>query len=296
MDISPSEFQQWRTYIHNVCGVKINEHKQYLISQRLAPIARAADCATLAHLYQKVTNGYGPQLVNSVINAVTTHETSFFRDTHPFVTLKERILPACIEQLRLQQLETNSFTSKIRIWCVAASSGQEPYSIAMCLDEFLNSGPLKTVSKDNFHILATDIANNVLLQAQKAIYDGFEIKRGLDSLRKRKYFSKHDDGWHLNKEIRDMVEFKEINLSRPLALFDSYHLIVCRNVLIYFDQQTRVNLLRKFHQLLTPHGVLLLGSTENAYDLPDLFESQRHGMTLFYQKKSASHCVSLAPQ
>lgn len=294
MDISVSEFDQWRTYIYNVCGVKINEHKQYLISQRLGPVAQEANCTTLAHLYEKVNNGYGPQLVNKVIDAVTTHETSFFRDTHPFIALKEHIFPTLIEPFRKQQVESGNFKDKIRTWCVAASSGQEPYSISICLDEFLSNGGKKSITKNNFYILATDISNDVLQQAQKGFYNSFEIKRGLDSLRKMKYFSKENDGWRLKEEIRSMVDFKEMNLFKPIALFDSYQLIVCRNVLIYFDQQTRLNLLKKFHQILGEDGILLLGSTENAYDLPDLFESHRHGMTLFYKKKVASYCCGNA--
>ena len=285
MELNDLEFAQWQEYIHILCGVKIGEDKKYLISNRLGPIARKMGCNSFSQFYFMVKQGNSPVVIDQVVDAVTTHETSFFRDFHPFSFLKEYVFQQLIVKLNERQLMFGGKGARVHIWCVAASSGQEPYSVAMCLDEYLNGLYSPPCTKKNFQILATDISASILNKARVGEYDKLEIKRGISPLRKQKYFQRQEDMWVLNKEIREMVEFKELNLCKPFSLLLKYDVIICRNVLIYFNDKNRIGLLAKFHQLLDDDGVLLLGSSENVCDLPDSFESQRYNSTLFYRKK-----------
>lgn len=285
MEISGSEFSLMQDKIHSLCGVLIGADKRYLIQQRLGPVAEDAGCRSFGDLHRKLHNGSSLQLATEVINAITTNETFFFRDGHPFHTLKTSILPNLLERLRERKKRAGAAGSKIRIWSVASSTGQEAYSLAMLIDECLFEYGRLGLTVDDFYILSTDISNAVLNQAREGLYDRLEMSRGLSVDRKRRYFAKNGEKWQIKETLRNMVDFRKMNLTKPFPMLGRFDLLLCRNVLIYFDEKTRTEIYRQFHRLMDAHAYLLLGATENIYQTTELFESLRMGSTLLYMKK-----------
>lgn len=288
MNITVPEFSLMQNEILSLCGVSIAADKQYLIQQRLGPVATAAGCQSFGELHRKLQNGGGAKLAGEVINAITTNETFFFRDNHPFLTLKARILPGLMERLHKRKQLAGATGSKIRMWSVASSTGQEAYSLAMLIDECLYEHRKFGLTTRDFYILSTDISNNVLAQAKEGLYDRQEMSRGLSAYRKMRYFEQREERWQIKKRLRDMVDFRHMNLTKPFPMLGQFDLLLCRNVLIYFDEQTRTNIYKQFHRMLDAQGHLLLGSTENIYQMTMMFESERMGSTLLYVKKRIS--------
>ena len=274
-----------QSVILSLCGVLIGPDKQYLIQQRLGPVAKASGCKSFGDLHRQLHNGASAKLATEVINAITTNETFFFRDGHPFITLKTRVLPKLMEKLQeKKQLPGIAGSNKIRIWSVASSTGQEAYSLAMLIDECLYEHRRFCLSANDFYILSTDISKTVLAQAREGVYDRLEMSRGLSNDRKMRYFTGKGDKWQIIKRLRDMVDFRYMNLTKPFPMLGRFDLLLCRNVLIYFDDKTRRNIYLQFHRILEPHGHLLLGSTENLYQMTEKFESERMGSTILYVK------------
>jgi len=297
MELSRQEFELLRDYIYSICGLVISDNKQYLIRQRLEPLALTAGCQNFSEFYQRVTeSSLPPQTKNrfqeQIINAITTNETSFFRDGHPFAAFREYILPKLDEVICERKLRPNSRKGpKVRLWSAGSSTGQEAYSLVMLIREYTeeinkkNQFPRTPVSMDDFVILATDISTEMLARAMAGEYNDAEMKRGLNPQRVNAYFKKHKTRWIINSSIRSMVEFRQINLIRPLTMLGGFDVIFCRNVLIYFDIETKARIIEQFSAMLSDKGFLVLGSTENVYGITDKFDSVRHGETLFYQKK-----------
>jgi chemotaxis protein methyltransferase CheR len=175
----------------------------------------------------------------------------------------------------------------VRIWCAAAATGQEPYSLAMLVDDYLRANRARGASERDFRILATDVSAKVLASAAAAEYSEWEMGRGLTATQVERYFEKRGERWVLREPVRRLVEFRRLNLLQPLAGLGTFDVIVCRNVLIYFDTDTRRRLCEQFHALLADDGWLLLGSAESLYGITPLFESQRFGHTLLYHKARA---------
>ncbi len=286
MELSRQEFILLRDYIHSICGIAITDNKTYLVQQRLEPLALALGCKGFAEYYQKITKNPLPIFQEQIINAITTNETSFFRDAHPFVTFKEHILPRLAEVIR--ERKTRQYPRKgpkVRVWSAGSSTGQEPYSLAMLIHEFTETHSRYLISRGDFGILATDISSRVLAKAMAGEYKEAEMKRGLSPERVAMYFKKEKKDWLINSSIRSMIEFRQINLIRPFTIVGGVDLIFCRNVLIYFDNEIKTNILKQFYNMLSSRGILVLGATENVYAITDKFESVRYGDTLLYQKK-----------
>ena len=236
----------------------LSADKQYLAESRLLPVARKAGLGTLRELVAVLKLGNAEALMTAVVEAMMTNESLFFRDKVPFEHFRSTILPA------LKAARRTSRT--IRIWCAAAATGQEPYSLAICLKEME-----RDIADWRIDILATDLSNEVLGKARAGIYSQFEVQRGLPIHLLIKYFTQSNDMWQLVPDIRGMVKYRQVNLMSDFSHLGMFDLIFCRNVLIYFDQQTKVDLLDRLAQVTAADGYLVLGAAETVVGLTDSF-------------------------
>ncbi len=243
-----------RQFMHARAGVQLGPDKDYLIHSRLHAVLQAAGLADISALVQALqANDRGP-LAQTVISALTTHETYWFRDRRPFERLRTEVLP----------LWRKRMPRELRIWSAACSSGQEPYSIAMLLrDEGLQAPDWQ------IHLLASDICETVLTQARAGRYGAFELERGLPEGLRQRYFRAEGAQWQVDAAVASMVRFQSINLVQLGAATDTYDLIFCRNVLIYFDRPTQYKVLHALQQRLAPGGLLFLGPSESPLGLCD---------------------------
>lgn len=293
MELSQREFELLRQYIHDICGLAIADNKTYLIKQRLEPLVLKAGCSSFGEFYRELRKGDDgesqilPQVEEKIINAITTHETSFFRDGHPFETIKRYLLPQLAQIIiKRKSGPKQRKGSKVRIWSAGTATGQEPYSLAMLIHEFTNSPIcLNNVVKEDFGLLATDISSTMIAKSMTAKYTQFEIKRGLNADRLGKFFFKEKDHWTIKSQIRSMVEFRQVNLIEPFQMLGGFDVILCRNVLIYFDNPTKEYILDQFHEILSDKGWLVLGATENIFNLSNKFKTIHVGETILYQRK-----------
>jgi chemotaxis protein methyltransferase CheR len=221
-------------------------------------VARKAGLGTLGELVAVLKRGNAEALMTAVVEAMMTNESLFFRDKVPFEHFRSTILPA------LKAARRTSRT--IRIWCAAAATGQEPYSLAICLKEME-----RDIADWRIDILATDLSNEVLGKARAGIYSQFEVQRGLPIHLLIKYFTQSNDMWQLTPNIRGMVKYRQVNLISDFPHLGMFDLIFCRNVLIYFDQQTKVDLLDRLAQVTAADGYLVLGAAETVVGLTDSF-------------------------
>ncbi|WP_415716169.1 CheR family methyltransferase [Maridesulfovibrio sp.] len=271
-----NDFELLRKQIYRMCGLIIADGKEYLIQHRFKALYNSRDCRSWRDFYQLLVSG-DEQFKEEAVSAISTHETSFFRDNHPFVFIRNKVLPKLLENRR--------FGSKIKIWCAASSTGQEPYSLAMLIHEWARIVPRAKVSPDDFSILATDISGAVIDKAKDGYFTNHEKMRGLPA-GYDKYFEKSGNGWMLQPAVKSLVTFKKFNLLdsfRPLGLFD---FVLCRNVLIYFDDATKINIVHRIHDLLPDKGYLMLGATETLVGHTDRFETEHEGVVILYRKKS----------
>jgi chemotaxis protein methyltransferase CheR len=258
--MTPADYDYLRKLLKERSGLVLSADKQYLVESRLLPIARKAGFGNLGELVAALKRGDTDALMTTVVEAMTTNETFFFRDKTPFENFRSAVLPALLGSRRASRT--------IRIWCAAASTGQEPYSLAMALKEVEGS-----VAGWRIDIIATDLASGVLAKAQAGIYSQFEVQRGLPIQLLIKYFAKVGDMWQIAPEIRAMVKFKQLNLLADFSALGTFDLIVCRNVLIYFDQETKIGLLNRLGRITASDGYLVLGAAETVVGLTDSFRT-----------------------
>nr|MBF0220906.1 chemotaxis-specific protein-glutamate methyltransferase CheB [Desulfobulbaceae bacterium] len=285
-DLPEKAFSFLQRYIHEKCGIKINSDKNYLFQHRLFPVLQEEGFENFIdftlHLRR---NKASDELQMKIINAIIINETSFFRDIYPFELFKELICPKILDYCRTPAVSICPATSPKRIWCVASSTGQEAYSLAMLIDEFFEEKMLDATKKKDLQILATDISVANLERAVKGEYNDFEISRGLSAERRSRYFKKDGNSWQVTDRIQNSVEFKALNLTKPFAdKLGKFDVIVCRNVLIYFDNETRERIFKQFHSMLKNDGFLLLGSTENILTQSHIFKSNRQNKATFFTK------------
>jgi len=276
-----------RDYIHKISGIYLDYEKEYLIRQRLEPVFKDIKVNTFAEFSKIIKDGRTLRFKEAVISAITTNETSFFRDDHPFKTFYSFILPQLIEKIKQNKTLRPKSPFKIRIWSAACSSGQEPYSIAMLIDEYLTEHNLKNISKNDFYILATDIDAPVLKIAVNGTYDNLAVSRGLSKERLEKYFSSNGNKWEISEEIKKMVDYQKFSLHEGFTsarMGGSFEVILLRNVLIYFDVKTKDDVLCRINQLMTNDSFLILGVTENLYGMSDKFHSINHENTILFKK------------
>ena len=251
MSLKPDEFKFLCELLRKRSGLAIGEDKLYLVESRLPPIAKAHGIASLSDLVTTLRLRPTEALIYEVNEAMTTNESSFFRDNKPYDYLRKQLIPLFKDKLALSK--------SMRIWSAACSTGQEPYTISMCFREEAALMPNWRIE-----ILGTDLARKVVERAREGIYSQFEAQRGLPIQLLIKYFNQTPEGnWQLKPEIRQAITFRELNLLEAFTTLGAFDLIFCRNVLIYFDEPTKADILRRMAKQLPEHGVLILGSTES---------------------------------
>ncbi|PIE43332.1 MAG: chemotaxis protein [Gammaproteobacteria bacterium] len=274
-DPSPEEYRAFKDFLETACGILLGDNKQYLVKSRLRKIMEDGKIDTLGHLVNKLKPGLHGNLRESVIDAMTTNETLWFRDTHPFRILADKIIPEVSEKAGAQAL---------RIWSAACSTGQEPYSMAIVVDEYKQARP--TQLRGGVDIVATDISKRVLERAKSGTYEMLAIGRGLSKERQNRYFCQTADGlWQVKKEIQKRVEFRELNLLDNYVSLGKFDAIFCRNVLIYFSTDLKKDILSRMHAVLKPGGYLVLGASESLTDFPDQYEMVHCSPGIIYRAK-----------
>ncbi|MEA2881539.1 MAG: chemotaxis protein methyltransferase CheR [Bradyrhizobium sp.] len=264
--MTPLDYEYLRRLLRERSGLDLSADKQYLVESRLVPLARRNGLAGIGDLVQKVKAG-AETLTIDVIEAMTTNETFFFRDKIPFDHLRQAVIPELIQARAARR--------SLRIWCAASSTGQEPYSIAMLCKEFAAE-----LSGWRVEIVATDISLGVLEKARAGIFSQFEVQRGLPIQLLVKHFRQVGELWQLNADIRAMVQHRQLNLLQDFSHLGSFDVIFCRNVLIYFDHDTKAGVFNRLARSLEPDGTLALGAAESIVGITEAFKPypERRGL------------------
>ncbi len=257
--MSPVDYEFLRKYLKERSGLVLSADKQYLVESRLLPVARSAGFANLGDLVRALMLGNTGVLMTAVVEAMMTHESFFFRDKLPFDHFRQTIMPALIA--------ARSNVRTIRIWCAAASTGQEPYSLAMCLREMEQK-----IAGWRIELLATDIGNDVLDKARQGLYSQFEVQRGMPIQLLIKHFTQVGELWQIAPDIRSMVKYQQLNLLADFAKLGRFDLILCRNVLIYFDTEAKISVLNRLARSTASDGYLMLGAAETVVGLTNSFK------------------------
>jgi chemotaxis protein methyltransferase CheR len=258
--LTPLDYDFLRKFLKERSGLVLSADKQYLVESRLLPVARKAGLGGLGELVGVLKRGNAEPLATAVVEAMMTNESFFFRDKTPFENFTSTVLPALLSVRRPSRA--------IRIWCAAASSGQEPYSLAMALKEME-----RDIAGWHIELIATDISNEVLEKARQGIYSQFEVQRGLPIQLLIKYFTQVGDMWQIAPQIRAMVKYRQLSLLSDFSHLGTFDLIFCRNVLIYFDQETKTKVFDRLVQVIADDGYLVLGAAETVVGLTDSFKT-----------------------
>jgi chemotaxis protein methyltransferase CheR len=280
--VTPNEYDHLRKLLKERSGLVLSSDKQYLVESRLLPIVRKNTLASLGELVQRLKAPSAEALIVEVVEAMTTNESFFFRDKIPFDHFREAIMPGLLAARAGQR--------RIRIWCSAASTGQEPYSLAMCLKEMASQ-----LAGWRIDIIATDLSTEVLEKAKAGVYSQFEVQRGLPIQLLVKYFTQIGETWQIAPEIRSMVQYRPFNLLSDFGQLGSFDAVYCRNVLIYFDQPTKIDVLERIARSLEPDGYLVLGAAETVVGLTEAFKpmTDRRGL---YAPNHAAVRAKAAPR
>lgn len=276
MKIKDEEFNLFKDYIERQSGISLNKEKAYLLENRLISFVEQYKCNTFLEFYYLVKDG-NKELKDKIIDAMTTNETLWFRDSHPFTILKEKILPSFVQDVQ------SGKRNKIKIWSAASSTGQEPYSIAITVRDFCMGQ--NVIKKDMVQILATDISDSCLAKAKAAQYDATAMGRGITHEQLLRYFVKtSNNSYTLNQEIRDMVKFQKFNLQdSPILLEPHFDVVFMRYVAIYFNNDFKKGLYSRLARVLSPKGFLIIGAVETTRGLSEDFERFSHADGLYYQ-------------
>ncbi len=275
--ITTGEIESIIKYIYKISGISLDHSKTYLIEGRLGTLLDEYGFSSFAELIQKASLDPTKSLEKEIINRITTQETLFFRDNAPFELLKHKILPDLIDK------RTPSFPVlpvPLKIWSAACSTGQEIYSIAITLNELLPD-----LNRYNIKLLGTDISDTAIAKASYGEYNRFEVMRGLSQERLQKYFINTGDTWKIKDEIRYMVQFKKMNLMEPYTSRETFDIIFCRNVAIYFSKDDRTFFYENLAKMLSSDGYLIVGASESMVGVCQKFEPYEYLRTLFYQFK-----------
>lgn len=253
-----ADFEFVRDFVRRRSAIVLEPEKAYLVESRLLPLARREGFGSIAEMVAKLRVSPFGGLHSKVVEAMTTNETSFYRDLQPFEALRKVLLP--------ELLTKRAATRQLHIWCAACSTGQEPYTLAMQIHEHFPQ-----LANWDVKILATDLSTQVLEKARSGCFNQIEVNRGLPVPLLLKYFDRQGLNWQLKEPIRQMIEFKPLNLIEAWPNLSPMDIVFLRNVLIYFDVQTKKTILGKVRRLLRPDGLLFLGGAESTYNLDDAF-------------------------
>lgn len=272
----PEEHKALAAYIYAICAVSLDQSKAYLMEGRLGRLVEEAGCGTFTGLVERAKSEPSRTLERRIIDAITTNETLFFRDTAPFDLLRHKIVPEMIDR------RAKTGAARIRIWSAACSTGQEIYSIAILLKELLGDP-----DRYGVRLVGTDISDQAVARASRGLYNATEIARGLSEPLRNKYFysAQTRDGWQIRDEIRAMASFKHQNLMGDLSTLGKFDVIFCRNVAIYFSEADKISLFRRIERALEPNGYLVIGAMESLNGTGPQFESKRHLRSVYYQVK-----------
>lgn len=271
--ISADNYHYLQGELHRLSGVVLEDKKEYLVTARLMPVARLGGYPGLDEMVSTLRNTANPLLRQDVIDALTTNETLFFRDTTPWQALRSHIIP--------ELLEAAAARRSLRFWSAASSSGQEAYSLLMLLNEM-------GLSNWNVDVLGTDISEHMVRRAREGMFSQIEVNRGLPVSHLIKYFTRAGMEWKISDDLRRKTRFQRADLRAPSNVSGPFDFVFCRNVLIYFDVPTKIQILAHIGRLLRPGGYLILGSAESTLGLSNSFERVSAGATIFYKAATQS--------
>jgi chemotaxis protein methyltransferase CheR len=278
MTIANPEFAFVADLVRREAAIVLEPGKEYLVDARLAPLARAAGVPGVNEFVRLAREGGNAAHRWSIVEALTTNETSWFRDAAVFEGFRTELLPRLIAQ--------RTPTQPLRIWSAAASTGQEAYSLAMLLSDELPAGW-------RFEIVGTDISTEVLDRARSGQYSQLEMNRGLPARHLVRFFERHGTGWRIDERLKANVRFREINLAGPLTGLPRFDVVFMRNVLIYFDLPTKQSILHRVRQLMAPDGFLVLGTAETTRGIDEEFEQNRYGGLSAYRPTADDAAIPL---
>jgi chemotaxis protein methyltransferase CheR len=269
--ISATEYDQFRQKLEQYCGIMLGDNKEYLITSRLRRLLESEKLENLSELIKAMDRNL--KLKEMVVDAMTTNETLWFRDDHPFKIFREKLLPELAKKRR-----------PLRIWSAACSTGQEPYSLSIAIEEYKRLNPGALVG--DVKIIATDISPTALAIAKEGVYPKLALKRGMGDVHLKQYFKQQaDDEWKINDEIKRRIEFRSLNLQTSYSMLGKFDLVFCRNVLIYFSPEFKLDILTRIHGTLNPEGHLFVGASEAVNNLSDFYKMQQFSPGISYQAK-----------
>lgn len=268
--IATNEYDTFRRFLEDACGIVLGENKHYLVTSRLKRVTEEFSFPSLSEMMATLVKGNDRKLREKVIDAMTTNETMWFRDVYPFEILKKELFP-----------ELAATKSPIKIWSAASSTGQEAYSISMATSEFQLANPGKLVS--NVEIVGTDISKTVVDKAKLGRYDELSVIRGLSPERRTKFFTHSGTEWGVNPDIMKRTRFTELNLLNNYSLLGKFDIIFCRNVLIYFSSEMKKDILERMAEILKPGGTLILGGSESPTGYTKKFAMKRYPDGVVYR-------------
>jgi chemotaxis protein methyltransferase CheR len=268
--MTDQDFDFIRKLLRERSAIVLEDGKQYLVESRLAPIVRELGLGAIADLVGLLRAPLSNGLQQRVVEAMLTTETTFFRDLHPFEALRKAVIPDLVRK--------RQHVRRLNIWCAACSTGQEPYSVALLLRDYFPD-----LASWKVNILATDLSREVLARAREGRYSQIEVNRGLPAALLVKHFRQHGTSWHLHDDLRGMVDFQELNLVRAWPPLPRMDLVFLRNVMIYFDVETKKAILGRMANVLQSDGYLLLGGAETTFNLNDSYQRLEQFKTGFYQ-------------
>lgn len=268
-----NDFNQFRQFLEDACGIALGENKQYLVSNRIRRVVEENNIDNLGELIQLLKQNTNRKLRDQVIDSMTTNETFWFRDSYPYDHLKNVHFP---------QLLSAKNMGSVRIWSAACSSGQEPYSISMMVEEFKRQQ--MGILQKPVQIIATDLSTSILEHAKSGRYDKLSVTRGLSQERLERYFDSIDaESWQIKSFVKERVDFRVLNLMDSFTSLGKFDMVYCRNVLIYFNADLKQQILKKIHSCLKPNGVLYVGSSESLSGVPGLFEMIKCEPGIYYR-------------
>lgn len=271
--LSAAQYDTFRHFLEEACGIVLGENKHYLVTSRLNRLTKEFSFPTISAMLDTLALGTNTQLKERIIDAMTTNETSWFRDTYPYEILRNELLPQYAKKK----------PSSFRLWSAACSTGQEAYSISMTIAEYqmANPGALSTF----IEIIGTDISPTVLKIARDGLYDEINVVRGLSEDRRQRYMVQKDDKWQIRDAIKAPARFADLNLFGSYSLLGKFDIIFCRNVLIYFSTESKTDILNRMAQIINPGGYLILGGSESPTGYSPAFEMVRYDQGVIYRLK-----------
>lgn len=257
--MTPAEYDYLRVFLKQRSGLVLSNEKQYLIESRLMPVARKFGLASISNLVDKVKHEQNGSLADQIIEAMTTNESFFFRDKLPFDHFSQTMMP--------HMLQARARDRRLRIWSAAASTGQEPYTLGMCLKDIDAK-----IGGWRVEMIGTDLSTEVLEKAKAGVYSQFEVQRGLPINYLLKHFTQIGDMWQISSELRSMVQYRKLNLLENFSSLGQFDIVFCRNVLIYFDNDAKIDILNRIRKCMPEDGYLVLGAAETVVGLTDAFK------------------------